>query len=165
MTRLVLLPATLALLLPLAACDRDPRQDDLDASRERWEALRDGASGSYAYSVPTSSFSGFRSQTGFRVENNRVVERSFRLTDPDWQVVETWTETGAQLGSHERGAPIRLIDDLYDVCADEVLTVDTDENNITLTFDERGILATCTYFPHNCQDDCAVGVTLRLEPR
>jgi hypothetical protein len=160
-----LLPATLALLLPLAACDRDPHQDELDASRDRWEALRDASRGTYAYSVPFQSWTGARTRTRFRVENDRVVERSFTYHGQDGEVIENWTETGAALGSHPHGAPVRLIDDLYDVCADEVLTVDPGENDITLTFDDRGILDTCTYFPDDCADDCATGVTLDLEPR
>jgi len=35
---------------------------------------------------------------------------------------------------------------------------DPGDNFITLTFDANGLVQTCSYFPKNCQDDCAVGV-------
>lgn len=41
--------------------------------------------------------------------------------------------------------PAVNVDALYDRCAREVLTRDPDENWITLAFDDRNLLQTCTY--------------------
>ena len=109
----------LSSLLPLAACDdSDPRVDSLEESRAQWEAFRDEGAGGYSYRRRSRSWVGFGSTTRFSVENNRVTERTYIEHDAAGKTIDTWTETGAALGSHAKGAPVRTIDQLYDQCAD-----------------------------------------------
>jgi hypothetical protein len=49
---------------------------------------------------------------------------------------------------------------VYGACARDVLSKSPVDNWITLTFHDSGLLETCSYFPKNCADDCAVGVSI-----
>jgi hypothetical protein len=70
----------------------------------------------------------------------------------------TWSEIWAEVGSpDDQGHPVALVDDLYDECANDVLTRDEDENFINLSFHGDRLLQVCTHFPLNCADDCSRG--------
>lgn len=67
---------------------------------------------------------------------------------------------GAALGSHEAGAAIRTVDELYSVCRDEVLTQNAFANDFYLSFRDDGVLNYCEYAPKDCVDDCSSGVNI-----
>lgn len=72
-----------------------------------------------------------------------------------------WAETEpAELGTHPEGADAKTIDELYDECADSVLTESPAQNEFFLEFAHGGLLSRCTYVPNNCADDCAFGVSI-----
>ena len=72
-----------------------------------------------------------------------------------------WTEDTVSLGSHPEGTAVLTIDQIYKRCGSDVLSKDSEENWITLTFrEEDGVLENCSYFPKTCADDCAVGFSI-----
>ena len=135
------------------------RLAELATSRAAWEAARDAHGNSYTYSQVMSSFLGFDAETTFVVEGGAVVERHFKSQlGAD---VTTWSEVGAEVGSHtDEGHPVALVDDLYDECKNDVLTRDEEENFMNLSFDDAGLLQTCTSFHRQCNDDCDRGPKL-----
>lgn len=136
----------------------------LQESLEVWHTQRDAHGGSYQYEVSFQSWTGSRSTTTLIVQDNVVVERHFEsswLSDNGETVLyeESWQETvHTELGTHTGADPVKTIDELYAECADSVLTLPASENEFVLEFRPDGILDTCVYIPHNCADDCAMGV-------
>ena len=140
-----------------------PEPDDLQVqlaeSRAAWQAARDASGNSYTYSQVLSSWIGLQVTTTFVVKSGVVVERHYEASiGAD---LTTWSETGAEVGSHtNQGHAVALVDDLYEQCATEVLTRDPEEHFINLTFDDAGLLQTCTSTHKLCQDDCDRGPTI-----
>lgn len=125
-----------------------------------WQNMKAADDGTYQYTRTTSSFSGYRTSTALVVENDVVVRRTYEAFDADNVLVESFDEQGAEVGSNENGAPVLTIDELYESCRDDVLTRDTEQNQIVLTFHDSGIVRTCVYVPLDCADDCAMGVNI-----
>lgn len=137
-------------------------EERLAESLSAWMELKAADDGTYQYSRSNSSFSGYRNRTTFLVENDVVVRRSFEETDPDGAVSDSFVEEGAEVGSNEgTGAdPALTIEELYEICRDEVLTQDPERNIIELRLRDDGILEYCFYVPRDCADDCAEGVEI-----
>lgn len=135
----------------------------LDESRRAFDR-REAETGHYTYVRSFASFAGFGADTSVDVVDDRVTERSYRSwhSDPAGQQVTdtTWSETGTAIGSHAEAFPPKAMPELYDECERSILTVDRVANDVTLRFDASQILAACYYTPHNCDDDCAVGIQL-----
>jgi hypothetical protein len=149
------------LVLSTAACEgQSPEQAKLSESRESWAALKAENGSSYRYTVKDSSWTGYTWQTSVEVLQDHVSRRSFTGAPVVGGAGTSWLEEQGALGSHPEGAPPLTIEEIYDRCASEVLTQDPGENSITLTLRSDGLLQGCSYFPKNCQDDCAVGVGL-----
>jgi hypothetical protein len=140
-------------LLALAAC-AGPHPDELATSRAEFERQASDASG-YTYARYFVSFTGAWHRTTIAVEDGVVVSRSY---EDSYET--TWTETGADLGSHEAGHPVATMPELYDECGDEILTVDSESNEVVLEIDEQGLLRRCTYTPIDCDDDCTFGISI-----
>jgi len=58
------------------------------------------------------------------------------------------------------GAKVLTIDELYETCAKDVLTVSQEKNKIIFNVSENGLIQTCIYIPKDCQDDCSMGVLI-----
>jgi hypothetical protein len=143
----------LLLLAILIACGprAEPKEVvDLDASRALFAQNAD----TYRYERRFVSWTGWGYTTKFEVENGVVIAREYESGE------DSWSETVTELGTHHDGHAVKTIPELYDQCESEVLTVDRTQNDVTLTFHQNGILEACTYFPKNCADDCATGVTI-----
>ena len=137
-----------------------PEQARLAESRESWAALKAESGSSYRYTAMDSSWTGYRWQTTVEVVQDHVARRSYTSETDTGVAATSWLEEQGALGSNPGGAPPLTIEELYDMCASEVLTQDPTENWITLTFQSDGLLQHCSYFPKNCADDCAVGVSM-----
>ena len=136
------------------------REDLLAESLLVWQDLKAADDGTYQYTRSDSSFSGYRSTTTFVVEADVVVRRAFEGYDENGVLVDSFEEQGAEVGSNEGAAPAHTIDELYEICRDEVLTQDPDDNDFYLTFRDDGILELCVYVPTDCADDCDEGVEI-----
>jgi major membrane immunogen (membrane-anchored lipoprotein) len=123
-----------------------------------WQDMKAADDGTYQYTRTSSSFTGYRDTTTVVVENDVVVRRTYEVYDENGALFDSFDEQGAEVGSNESGAPARTIDELYEICRDDVLTQDPAQNHIILTFHDDGILETCVYVPRDCADDCDEGV-------
>ena len=140
-----------------------------DESREALQRFKETSNNSYTYVTSYSSWIGYYSETTVVVQKGQVQEQTF--LSEDWSscdtgpceavVLESWTESKDDLGSHNDGEIPALLEALYDHCETAVLTKDPDEYNIDLKFDDNGILKTCVYSEKHCQDDCGSGPHLR----
>ncbi|MFV9482506.1 hypothetical protein ACNI3T_01635 [Christiangramia sp. ASW11-125] len=135
-------------------------------SKDLWISLKSTNKDSYEYTIETASWTGFATSTTIKVENGEVVSREFISTQPqeenpaETETVEEYMEAGSDLGTHESGAEILTIDELYSLCFAEYLTIDTDSNLIYFDTTSEGVINTCGYVNKNCADDCFVGFKL-----
>jgi hypothetical protein len=123
-----------------------------------WQEVKAADDGTYGYTRRTSSFTGYRTITTFVVSNDVVVRRTYEGYDESDELVDSFDEQGDQVGSNQEGAPVYTIDQIYEVCRDEVLTQDPEANAFFLSFHPDGILEDCLYRSLTCQDDCQMGV-------
>jgi hypothetical protein len=163
--RIAPLLLSLATLCLAARCGGPPRDA---AARSAWVTTK-ASCGTYHYFIVSSSFTGRSWQTTVEITDDVATVRSFEAshqeyvagsTSPHIVVDETWTETGAGIGTHSDGEPALTMEGLYDACERNVLSQDPARNDITFTADPNGALADCWYYPHGCADDCSVGVTV-----
>lgn len=105
--------------------------------------------------------------TTLTVQEGEIVQRDLAITEIDDEgnvtVVESWSETGAALGSHDEGAELITVDARYSRCRDEVLSQDPATNNIYLTFQTNGVLKECSYVPKNVVSDGGAEIITDLE--
>lgn len=151
--------------LLLWGCSGDPTEG-AKAGRERWLATK-ATCGTYHYSVEHESFGGPERVTSIEITGDTPSARMFFKGHPPqnfgepFVIDETWTEVGAEVGSHSgvTGAALpRTMDQLYEGCLRDVVIRDPKENLINFQADDRGVLEACIYFPRGCADDCGVGV-------
>jgi hypothetical protein len=136
------------------------RQALVAASLAVWQQAKAADDGTYGYTSTSVSFTGFRSITTFVVSNDVVVRRTYEAYDENNQLIESFDEQGAEVGSNAGGKPVYTIDEIYEVCRDEVLTQNPEENEFFLSFHPDGILENCLYRPLDCADDCNEGVEI-----
>ncbi|MFT2007306.1 hypothetical protein ACMA1I_01400 [Pontibacter sp. 13R65] len=159
-----------ALLLVLnVACDR---KDDLNGyevrykqSLSKWQEVKMQQGNSYTYNVNFVSWSGFGNTTKITVENDLVTGRAYQAfrineTNGEREVIGSYTENQSTLGSHDTGAPLLTIDDLYQSCARDYLVVDKKKNMIYFEMDAAGLLQVCGFVPEDCMDDCYAGIRI-----
>lgn len=149
--------------LVLAGCGGVVQQGELDRSQAAWNALKAQNGNSYRYETSFASWAGFGDKTALTVRDGKVTARAYeayRYEEGQTTVTESYTEEGAALGTHEAGAALRTVDELYGVCRAEVLTQNALANDFYLEFRADGVLELCTYAPKNCADDCSRGVNV-----
>ena len=150
------LVAVLALTVPCIAADDMVPPTDLErlaASRAAWDQARDAAGGNYSYEVP-QVFMMSRQTTRVVVKQGQVVARSFeQFVGPPGPVppggpapgpTKSWTETGAEIGTHGDGAaPPRTVDELYDDAAKLLAAPVAAFKERSLGINEHGFLDHC----------------------
>ncbi len=154
--------AVLVGLIALMSCEHDElwqAKKGLKASRRHWEQMKRAKGDSYAYCLTFSSWLGYGHHTEIRVENGRVTSRSFytfRVQTKD--TTHVYTESVADLGTHKEGDPPLTIDELYDRCARDFLSVDPKQNDIFFETDDTGVLSTCGYMPKGYVEGRLIGI-------
>jgi hypothetical protein len=149
-----------------AGCGSDPNPEErsrLAESLAAWEEIKAGDDGAYAYTRTYDTWFGVRFYNLFVVQDDVVVRRvyeKYEEYEEGDRLTDSYDEQGDEVGSHVEGSPAYTIDELYEVCRDEVLAQDPDDNRIILEFHPDGILAHCRYAPRNCVDDCSKGVDI-----
>ena len=145
---------------------RNPNEQvALETSLETWKNLKAQNGDHYRYKTSFGSFSGFGDTTTLTVQGETVVSRAYEAyrvngNTGEKNVTESWTEEGAEVGSHKAGAEPRTVDELYGVCRSDVLTQNPSANDFYLEFRDDGVLKTCDYVPKDCVDDCSRGVNI-----
>ena len=156
----------ISVLVGFFTCATGCGEEAINQSWQAWLTTK-STCGTYHYSVPRSSFSGRNSKTSIEITAGTATRR----TGEQWHFVPgptsgtkvvdgQWTEVGPAVGTHDGAEPARTMDALYDDCASKVLSQDPTKNDITFKADTRGVLQQCWYVPHDCADDCAVGVII-----
>ena len=160
------------LALVLSACSIDALRENLvvtgesgynyTQSRKLWIKLRTAHKNTYRYSILELSVSNYGSETTITVEKGKVTAREyeyFAISEVDGSriVISTYSEEKKDLSTHSEGAPPVTIEDLYDTCLGEYLSVDPDGNTIYFDTNDAGVISLCGYVPNLCQDDCFVG--------
>ncbi|MFZ0489894.1 MAG: hypothetical protein WAM00_06610 [Salegentibacter sp.] len=133
-------------------------------SKVLWEELKTTNGNSYNYTIRFLSFAGFGSNTTITVTEGVVTERRYEAFEQREaegglieEIVESYVETGADIGTHEEGAEALNIDELYDVCISKYLVVSPAENTVYFNTWGEGVISTCGYVPDGCMDDCFIG--------
>lgn len=121
---------------------------------------------SYTYEASTVSWTGNRTTTQIKVLNDKVIARnyeSFTIDSKNNKVIgSSYTENESNLGSNENGAKPVTIEEVYNNCYKDYLSVDTKNNILQFTTDVNGIISACGYTIKNCQDDCFIGIHIVL---
>jgi hypothetical protein len=148
---------------------RDPKLAlaDLEVSRKLWLG-RSWQDYSYVRARQTSP-----DQVEFTlivVRGGRVSERSLMVLPTDasglgdrssGKLGQTpqvrWREHGREIGRHETGAPALTMDQLYDLCRERVLSVQS-EHSPRLSFHRDGLLQHCGFLGDDCEDCATVSV-------
>jgi hypothetical protein len=138
--------------------DNEDRLDELSLSLQSWESARDDANNSYTYTSEFQSFLGFGGRTTIVVDQGVVVERHYKAQHISGGDAIQWSEVGGDVGTHDEGAQALLVDDLYTICAQDILTNDEETHWINLFIDSSdGLLRSCTASHRLCNDDCSRG--------
>jgi len=134
-------------------------------SLKQWTELKDINGNSYIYQTTFVSWTGFGSITELKIEEGIVTSRVYQEfktneTNGQREIIDTYTETKTNLGSHDKGAYSLTIDDLYNSCASEYLTVDKENNTLYFETELDGLMTLCGFVPEGCMDDCFRGVKI-----
>lgn len=134
-------------------------------SLTQWSELKNLNGDSYIYQTTFISWAGFGNITELKIESGIVTSRTYQgfITNEangQKEIIETYTETLTNLGSHEKGASPLTIDDLYNSCASEYLTVDLENNTLYFETELDGLMTLCGFVPNGCMDDCFRGVEI-----
>ncbi len=135
-----------------------------DQSLDAWKKLKTTHGNSYSYATQTISWTGFETSTTIKIINNVIVSRTYkesRRDGADVTITDSYLENTSQLGTHSKGAPLYTIDELYNTCLSDYLSVDSTANTLTFATTENGILTGCGYTPIGCADDCYHGFSIR----
>ena len=135
-------------------------------SLSKWNELKKVNGNSYVYEIAFYSWVGFSNTTELKIEDGIVTSRTYKeykqnQTNGKRELIASYTETKADLGSHEQGAKPLTIDELYDTCASDYLIVDKTKNTLYFETDNvNGIMTTCGFVPKYCADDCFNGIRI-----
>lgn len=149
----------------------DTRCSSTPHGQSIWNDLKAKCKGNYSYKIAWSSWVGSGHETEIAVRDNQVIERRFREWSgqpvpiepgktPEPQG-ETWTEQGEQLGSHEKGAPPKTLDQLYEEAVRVLEEKLEPHHRLYVRFGDRGLLQSCFYVDTRIADDAPqTGVTI-----
>ena len=155
-----IIPDQLSLLSPLES----EQALSYDQSLIKWQELKDQNGNSYIYQTTFTSWIGMGHTTELKIENGVVTSRIFqefaRRSDGSEDIIDSYREDSRNLGTHEKGADVLTIDQLYEKCATEYLVVDEENNTVFFETSRDGILTICGYVPDQCVDDCFKGIKI-----
>jgi hypothetical protein len=155
----------LMLSVLISSCEKGAIKSDFDKSLSVWQEFKKSVNNNYSYTVKTESWAGFGDSTIISVQNGIVTGRKYASYVIDSQTGQknptgSWTETKADLNSHDSGAQTITIDAIYEKASSEWLKINKNDNTIHFETKNQGIISTCGYTNKNCKDDCFVGVVI-----
>lgn len=157
-----------ALVGLLAGCRKDKNENgnEYESSRQAWSNFRNTSGNSYRYMATTASWTGFGTETTITVTAGKVTERKYVLFEINGGTGqrtdrETWTETGAAIGSHEAGEPAITLDEVYSKAKNEWLKK-RDNTEIYFEAKNNGMISMAGYREKECVDDCFIGIKIGL---
>lgn len=155
----------MAALFTTCKKDEIEYRSDFEKSYRAWVNFRAISGNSYVYQVSTSSWTNFQTFTMITVTNGKVTARAYtsRSTNqpPSAAVTihEEWEEGQTTLNTHQHGAAILTLDDIYNRAKTDWLKKRSDAN---FYFESKndGMISSCGFVPDGCQDDCFMGITI-----
>ena len=148
------------------ACKKDEIAYGFDYGRSHkaWQDFKKANGDSYSYQVTTSSWVGYGSETTITIKQGKITERSYvrkAYTTSGPTVVLEWKEDETQLGTHQEGAALMTMDEVYTKAKDEWLLK---RDNAKTYFEAKndGMISLCGYVPNGCADDCFMGITIKF---
>lgn len=156
----------------ISSCVSDDleHQNEFEASQTTWMDFKESSNNSYTYTVVFGSWVGFSWETTLTVIDGVISKRHFKYTTLPEDLSEAipdeeleWTENENELGSHQNGADLMTLDELYTKARQEWLV--KRENAVTyFERENNGMISTCGYVENNCADDCFNGIEIdRIE--
>jgi len=136
---------TLLSVLAAPVMAAESQQARLDKSLQAWQLARKKCGGNYSYKVRWQSFAGFGHETIVVVKGNKVVERRYHefSARPVKKALPKWVEKGKDVGSHEKGAATRTLDQLYQEADAVVKRKLPPHERRSLRVNEQGLLLAC----------------------
>ncbi|MGB7785628.1 MAG: hypothetical protein WBL27_05955 [Salinimicrobium sp.] len=165
----------LFIFIVLSACSLEALRDNLivtgesgynyTESRKQWLRLRNENKNTYKYSILELFVTNHGNETFITVERGKVTGRdyeAFMISEEDGSriMLSSYSEREKDIGTHAEGALPVSIDDLYDTCLADYLSIDPDSNTVYFDTDDTGVISLCGFVPDLCQDDCFVGFEL-----
>ena len=159
----------LLLIVLLNACKKEGLSHviEFNKSYDAWKDFKAASNNDYRYTVTTSSWVGTQTETVVTVQNGIVVGRDYLYTysthnGTSWQVdtVLTWKESGAQLATHQDGAPLLTLDEIYNEAKSNWLKK-RDDAETFFEAKNNGMISTAGYVPNGCADDCFRGIHIK----
>lgn len=142
--------------LEAAAATPDEVGRQLAQSRETWLEVKQQCGGNYEYTVRFESWTGFGHETTIVVRGNKVSERRFRSWSRGNELAadETWVENGGTIGTHDKGAKAKTLDELYDEAAAAVAADETaGAREYVFRGDDKGLMLACYWIDTRIADD------------
>lgn len=149
------------------SCKKDKIEyvDEFKRSFNAWIDFKKASENSYSYTVITSSWTGFSSETTLTVVNGQITGRSyilkgFKNNNPNIVVLEQWEEDTNSLNTHDRGAALLTLDEIYNLVKNDLLLK---RPNAETSFEAKneGLISSAGYVEHGCQDDCFIGISIK----
>ncbi|MEI3802664.1 MULTISPECIES: hypothetical protein [unclassified Chitinophaga] len=156
------------LLILFTSCKKDniAYKSDFNKSYQAWINFKESSGNSYRYAIATSSWTGSSSETIITVKEGKVIQRSYIAKNlipatNQLEIIEEWMEDESKLGSHERGATFRTLDEIYKEVKDKWL-LKRDHADTYFESGNNGMISTCGFVEKGCQDDCFQGVHINF---
>lgn len=162
-TCLLILFATIV----FASCKKDKIEysNDFEKSSKAWTEFKSVSNNSYRYITGSESWTGYSTETTITVSNGQVIGRSYiakgRKDDQTTLVIiEQWQEDINSLNTHNNGATLLTLDQIYELAKTDLLLKRQDAS-ISFEANNFGMISTAGYVLNGCQDDCFTGIKIK----
>jgi len=161
---------TFLILLTATSCKKESiaKSDEYDTSLKAWLNYKSDVGNSYQYTITYGSWTGYGVEITTGISKGQFVFRdftSFRYRNDGSgkkDTLKSWHEDTATINTHTQDAgEIMTIDEIYTKARTVWLKVDASANDIFFEAKNNGIISSCGYVPHGCQDDCFNGVKIK----
>jgi hypothetical protein len=145
--------------------DKIEYNTDFNKSFKAWTDFKQASNNSYSYTTSTVSWTGYSTETTLTIVNGRIISRSylakgFKDHQPTLVVLEEWQEDENTLNTHQSGASLLTLDQLYELAKNDLLLK---RANAKTSFETKnsGMISSVGYVEEGCQDDCFVGFHIK----
>lgn len=151
-------------ILTFTSCEDEIEfEKEYEASYKVWKNFQAEVDDSYRYTVTSGSWTGFVGTTTLTIEKGEVVKREYILENieygKDTQIIESWTETKAELNSHKAGDTTITLEEVYKLAKEDWLQHRKGTESFFET-NNNGMISACGYVENGCQDDCFIGIMI-----
>lgn len=151
----------------LVSCKKDKIEyaNEFEKSFKAWTDFKSISNNSYQYTTGTVSWTGYSTETTITVLNGKVINRSYmakgRKDDQTTLLVlGQWEEDVNALNTHDDGAPLLTLDQIYELAKNDLLLRRPD---VRISFEAKnsGMISAAGSVQDGCQDDCFRGVRIK----